>query len=92
MTKSGTINEFYEELSKYMDENPSQRKGQATFNLMYILHPKEADVFRGGANDPFNNSSKSDFFIKLCFNILFFDVAKETIKMLDKEVDQRSKV
>lgn len=70
------IDEFYAALSKYASENPAQRRGQATFNVMSYLHPEAADVFRGGSNDPFHDSSKSDTFIELCFNILFGAKAK----------------
>lgn len=78
----GTINEFYTALSKYRDENPTQRRGQAVFNVMSHLHQHAANAFRGGINDPFHDDSKSDFFIELCFNILFFDEAKDIIKQI----------
>lgn len=61
------IDQFYTALSKYASENPAQRRGQATFNVMSYLYPDAAEVFRGGSNDPFYNDDTINDFISLCF-------------------------
>jgi hypothetical protein len=51
MTK---FEKYLETVKTAQKENPSWRRGQAMFNVLYILYPKLADRCRGGYLDPFH--------------------------------------
>lgn len=57
--------EFYNRLEKYMKENPTLRKGQAAYNLMFSLFPEIVKSI-DEKDDPFYNDSKSSLFISKC--------------------------
>lgn len=61
--------EFLEKLTDYHIEHPSQRYGQAVFNLMYELLPAYADIFRGSHMDPFYKDDRAGAFIEACIRI-----------------------
>ena len=49
--------------SKYIKENPYQRKGQALFNILYEEDMELADEIRGTGLDPFHNDEIVNIFI-----------------------------
>lgn len=58
--------QFHSHLLGYIESHPSQRHGQAAFNLMAELYPGEARKFTGTAFDPFYNDSRVDAFVRAC--------------------------
>jgi hypothetical protein len=63
MSYEGAKQRFKKELHEYMEKNPSLRKGQATFNLMYMKYPN----FVGNKTDPFYHDELTNDFIDECF-------------------------
>jgi hypothetical protein len=61
-----TVEQFHSELVRYRDRHPSQRYGQAVFNLMYEIAPVSADLYRGTLIDPFHNNGVAARFISAC--------------------------
>lgn len=59
-----TKEEFKKELNEYIKENPSLRKGQAAFNLMYMKYPDFVD----NETDPFYHDELLNDFIDKCFD------------------------
>lgn len=47
----------------YFREHPQQRLGQVFFNVLYLKHPRVAEVVRGTKNDPFHNDDVIPVFL-----------------------------
>lgn len=60
---------FYDKLEKYRKDHPTERLGQAAFNLAYKLKPREALQYQNTIHDPFYHDERTDQFIKLCFSL-----------------------
>ena len=56
------LNDFQQGLQTYIENNPAQRYGQATFNYLYELYPEIANLIRGKQEDPFYDDNKLSAF------------------------------
>jgi len=58
------FDEFVSDAEAYWRANPSQRKGQAYFNLLYRFRSDLANSLRSGPYDPFYNDDRlTDFLV-----------------------------
>jgi hypothetical protein len=52
------IDEVHQIKRNYMEHYPDWREGQAFFNALLNLYPKEAEQIRGTVYDPYYHNSK----------------------------------
>lgn len=58
---------FWEKVNEMRREHPEYRKGQAVFNVMMGIFPKEASELRGTTKDPFYQDKNIKDFVEYCF-------------------------
>ena len=54
---------FYRLLDIYIETNNILRRGQAAFNLLYSIKPKETNKYRNTKYDPFYDDNKIEIFV-----------------------------
>ena len=60
MNKDTPIGKFWWLVGWYAAHYPSQRRGQATFNVLYEVRPDLSELIRGTVFDAFYQDSKLD--------------------------------
>lgn len=56
--------------SHYWSEHPTQRRGQAHFNILHAINPVVANRIRTTLADPFSDDSRMDAFLIVVSNLL----------------------
>jgi len=62
--------QYMRNVTDYMSHHPTQRRGQAHFNVLYVMYPHIANQVRGCEIDPFMDDTLLPYFMDFVYDAL----------------------
>lgn len=70
MDFNAAYEQYLRNVNDYLHHHPQQRRGQAHFNVLYIMYPHLANSVRGTEIDPFNVDVKIPYMLDFVYDAL----------------------
>lgn len=70
MDFNAAYEQFMRNVNDYRMHHPEQRRGQAFFNVLYVMYPALGNSVRGTEIDPFNDDERIPYMLDFLYDAL----------------------